>query len=203
MRTQPNHRPRSTRPLSTCLFLGLLLAAAVPVEAQGVQPDSSVPGFSLTDMHGRAKNFPSLTGRVTVVIFFSTRCPMSNAFNSRRNDLFHEFRKQVRFVVIDSEANESLEEERTYAKDVGFAFPVFRDSENKAADRLGARVTTDTFVLDAEGVVRYHGYIEDAPNPTRTTNQGLRRALTAVLAGQPVPMARTRAVGCAIRRAHP
>lgn len=173
------------------------------MQAQAIQPDASVTNVSLTDMHGRTKNFPSFTGKVTVIIFFSTRCPMSNAFNSRRNDLFRDFKRHARFVVIDSEANESLEEERSYAKDVGFAFPVFRDSDNKVADRLGARVTTDTFVLDAQGAVRYHGYIEDAPNPARTTNQGLRRAIAAVLAGEPVPAARTRAVGCAIRRAHP
>lgn len=204
MRTQRDFALRRGWRFRAGLFVGLVLAAApLCPQAQGVPPDTPVPGFSVTDMHGQTKTFSSLTGRVTVVIFFSTRCPMSNAFNSRRNDLFHDFKKQARFIVIDSEPNESLEEERTYAKEVGFAFPVFRDVDNRAADRLGARVTTDTFVFDATGVVRYHGYIEDAPNPERTTRQGLRLALQAVLAGQPVAVPHTRAVGCAIRRSRP
>ena len=187
-----------------CLWTGLLFTAMLPwAQGQATRTDVPVSGFSATGMQGRVKAFNPARGQVTAVIFFSTRCPMSNAFNSRRNDLFHEFGKQVRFVVIDSEPNESLAEVRTYAKDVGFDFPVFRDSDNKVADLLGAHSTTDTFVLDAKSVIRYHGYIEDAPNPARTTHQGLRLALAAVLAGQPVPMPQTRAVGCAIRRVHP
>jgi hypothetical protein len=63
--------------------------------------------------------------------------------------------------------------------------------------------TTDTFVMDSSGVMKYHGYIEDALNPERTTKQGLRLAIEAVLEGKPVPMAESRARGCAIRRSTP
>jgi hypothetical protein len=154
-------------------------------------------------MQGHLQGYSSLKGKVTVVIFFSTRCPMSNAFNYRRNLLYHDYGDRVRFIVVDSNVNESLDEVRTYARETGFDFPVYQDIDNQLADQLGARSTTETFVLDSAAVTRYHGYIEDAPNPARTTKQGLRLALNAVLAGESVATPETRSVGCAIRRLQP
>jgi peroxiredoxin len=179
-----------------------LVAATALMRAQAIHVGVAVPGFTLRDMRGRLQNFHSSEGKVTVVMFFSTRCPMSNAFNYRRNVLYHDYRKRVRFIVVDSNANESLDEVRAYAKYTGFDFPVYQDVDNQLANQLAAISTTENFVLDGTGVVRYHGYIEDSPNPARTTKQGLRLALDAVLAGEPVALAETRAVGCAIRRTH-
>jgi peroxiredoxin len=181
----------------------LLLVAIIQVPyAEDIRSGQPFSGFTVLDMRGQVQNYSSLKGEVTVVIFFSTRCPMSNAFNYRRNVLYRDYRNRVRFIAIDPNSNESLEEVRAYANDVGFDFPVYRDLDNHVADLFGARNTTETFVLDAAAVVRYRGYIEDAPNPERTTKQGLRLAIEAVLAGQPVLTPETRGIGCAIRRAH-
>jgi alkyl hydroperoxide reductase subunit AhpC len=89
---------------------------------------------------------------------------------------------------------------RTYAKDVGFDFPVYKDVNNKVADRFGVMATIDTFVIDANGVVQYRGYIEDALNPSRTTRRALRFAIESLLDGKPVEVGETSARGCAIRR---
>ncbi len=179
-----------------------LVSITPPLRAQAVDAGTPVSGFALRDMRGRLQNYRSLRDKVTVVMFFSTRCPMSNAFNFRRNVLYHDYRDRTRFIVVDSNASESLDEVRTYAKDTGFDFPVYQDVDNQLADLLGVRSTTETFVLDTNGAVRYRGYIENSPNPDRTTNQGLRLALDAVLAGEPVANPETKAIGCAIRRAH-
>jgi peroxiredoxin len=171
--------------------------------AQQFHLGAPVSDFSLHDMRGRSLNYRELRGKVTVVMFFSTRCPISNAFNFRRNTLYRDFNKRVNFIIVDSNSNESLEEVRAYAKEVGFDFPVYMDVNNQASDRFGVLATTDTFVMDSSDVVRYHGYIEDALNPDRTTKQGLRLAIEAVVEGKPVEMAESRARGCAIRRSNP
>jgi len=180
-----------------------LVATTASARAQTVHIGVAVPGFTLRDMRGRLQTFHPSNSKVTVVMFFSTRCPMSNAFNYRRNVLYHDYHKRVRFIAVDSNANESLDEVRAYAKYTGFDFPVYQDVDDQLADLLAVHSTTENFVLDNGGVVRYRGYIEDSPNPARTKIQGLRLALDAVLAGQPVALVETRAVGCAIRRTHP
>src|SRR5882757_7334312 len=163
-----------------------LAVTCQPVFAQQFRPGASVSDFTVQDMNQHSFNYKSVKGNVTVVMFFSTRCPISNAFNFRRNSLYKDFNKRVKFIVVDSNSNESIDEVRTYAKEV--------------ADRFGVMATTDTFVMDATGVMQYHGYIEDALNPSRTTKRALRLAIESLLDGKPVEMAETSARGCAIRR---
>ena len=188
---------------SLSILLIALGVAALP-SARGDANDSPVASpvgdFSLINMDGRTVSYSALKGNVTVLIFFSTRCPMSNAFNYRRNKLYNDFKDRAKFIVINSNSNESMQEVRDYARAVEFDFPVYKDSDNVVADRFGVRVTTDTFVLDSSGTIRYHGYLEDSPNPTRAKNQALRLAIEAVLEGKPVAAPETRALGCSIRR---
>jgi peroxiredoxin len=183
--------------LLTALVLVLMTQA---ICAQQFHMGAPVSDFTLHNINGRSLNYRALRGKVTVVMFFSTRCPISNAFNFRRNTIYRDFRKRVNFIVVDSNSNESFEEVRAYAREVGFDFPVYMDVNNQASDLFGVLATTDTFVMDSSGVIKYHGYIEDALNPERTTKQGLRLALEAVLDGKPVEMAESKARGCAIRR---
>jgi hypothetical protein len=68
------------------------------------------------------------------------------------------------------------------------------------ADRYNARMTPEAVLLDPAGAVRYQGAIDDARNPARVRIEGLRLAIDAVLAGQPVPVHRLRAFGCSIKR---
>jgi peroxiredoxin len=186
------------------LLAALILAGAgSALYAQQFRLGEPVTDFNVENMSSHNVSYRSLKGKVTVVMFFSTRCPISNAFNYRRNTIYREYKDRVRFIAVDSNSNESLEEVKTYAKDVGFDFPVYRDLDNQVADRFGVLATTDTFVMDSAGVIQYRGYIEDALNPSRTTIQGLRLAIESVLEGKPVEIAETKARGCAIRRAKP
>lgn len=55
--------------------------------------------------------------------------------------------------------------------------------------------------MDASGVMRYHGYIDDSQNPSRVKNRGLALAIQSVLDGKTVEKPQTRAFGCTIKRA--
>lgn len=101
---------------------------------------------------------------------------------------------------MDSNVNEFLDELREYARAVDFDFPVYKDVNHVIADRLKAEVTTETYVIDSSGAIRYHGYLEDSPNPTRAKHRGLRLAIEALLQGKAVATPETKALGCTIRR---
>ena len=144
---------------------------------------------------------PDLRGSVTVVTFLSALCPVSNAFNDRMSALFRDYSaKGVKFVFADSNANESVAEIEAYRKTAGFPFAVYRDDGNRLADRFGAMATPETYVLDAQGAVRYHGFIEDSVNEARVKRRAVRDVLDAMLAGKRVPVAETKAFGCSIKR---
>jgi hypothetical protein len=138
---------------------------------------------------------------VTVVVFISTVCPVSNSYNLRMKELYRDYApKGVKFEFLNANRNESQEEAQDHARRVGFPFPVSKDANNVMADRLGAEYTPESFVIDREGVVRYRGRIDDAQNPARVRQNSLRLAIDAVLAGRDVPAPETKSFGCTIKR---
>ncbi len=81
-----------------------------------------------------------------------------------------------------------------------FLFTVYKDENNVVADRFGASVTPETYVIDETGTIRYHGSIDDSQNLSRVTTQRLRLALDAVLTGGSPPQTETKAFGCSIKK---
>ena len=138
---------------------------------------------------------------IKVVVFISTICPVSNSYNLRMKELYRDYApKGVKFEFLNPNQNESQEETEEHARSVGFPFPVTKDTNNVMADRLGAEYTPEAFVIDRDGVVRYHGRIDDAQNPARVRHNSLRLAIDAVLDGREVPAPETKAFGCTIKR---
>jgi thiol-disulfide isomerase/thioredoxin len=184
------------------IFLSALLLGSLALSAQEFHVGAPVSDFQVLDLQGVAHAFSSLKGDTTVVVFLSARCPVSNAYNQRMEALYQDYgAKSVKFVFVNANANEPAKEVGEHAKEAGFTFPVYRDSGDVAA-RFNAQVTPETFVIDKQGIIRYHGAIDDAQNEARIKKRGLRMALDEVLAGKPVTIAETKAFGCTVKRAH-
>jgi len=176
-----------------------LWAASLP--AQEFTLGSKVGDFGLRDVKGAPVAFEKLKGRVTVIGFIATQCPISNDYNERMKALYTDYSPRgVRFVFINSNHTEPAAEVEAHAGKNGFPFPVYKDDNNVVADRFGAQFTPEVFVLDAGGVIRYHGAIDDSRVAARIKAHHLRKSLDALLAGQSVAPADTRAFGCTIKR---
>ena len=137
----------------------------------------------------------------TVVMFTSITCPISNAYVERMESLFKDYSgKPVRFVFVNSNSNEQWPALDQYLQANKLAFTLLKDTGNILADKFNAQMTPESFVFDKNGVLVYHGRIDDAQNPVRVQQHSLRLALDAMLAGKPVPVPDTRAFGCTIKR---
>lgn len=186
----------------------LLLAAAVGVFglaaslcAQDFKVGAPVNDFGLKQLDGSPVQFSALKGNVTLVMFISVQCPVSNAYDDRMNALYQDYAsKGVRFVVINANRTEPAQAVLEHAKAHNFQFTVYKDDNNVVADKFGATVTPETYVIDSSGTIRYHGSIDDSQNLARVTTQRLRLALDAVLAGKEPPQTETKAFGCTIKR---
>ena len=181
-------------------FFALACLMVLNASAEDFAIGSKIADFEAKD-GAKTVKFSTANANVTVLIFTSTQCPISNSYNGRMNALYREYLgKSVQMVFVNANANESPAEMEAHAKANRFAFPVYKDAANALADRLGATVTPETFVFDKSGVLRYHGYIDDAANPARVQVQGVRQAIEAVLVGKPVDMKEARSFGCTIKR---
>lgn len=187
--------------MKTLTIFGLAALTAGLLIAGPYNVGSKVENFTIKDLDGQNVNFADLKGEVTVVMFIATQCPISNDYNQRMNELYNEFAgKGVKFVFVNSNASEPAAEVSQHAKANSFPFKVYKDPGNQVADRFGAQVTPEAFVIDKEGTVRYHGYIDDSRNAANIKVRGLKNALDAVLSGQSVANAQTKAFGCTIKR---
>jgi thiol-disulfide isomerase/thioredoxin len=198
MTIRPAHRWATLCSAAT-LLLPALLAAAPRSLAIGAKPEN----FTLSSpVDGQA--YPLLEQplpKATVVIFIATQCPVSLTYDGRMAELGREYiPKGVRFLGINSNKQEPAEEVAAHARRVALPFPVVKDPNNVIADRWGALVTPEAFVLDAQGTVVYHGRIDDSQRIEKVQSRDLKAALNAVLAGTRPPKAETLAVGCVIKR---
>ncbi len=182
-------------------LLPAALIFAALLTGQEFRLGSRVGDFGIKDVQGNPVEFSALRGGVTVVAFIATQCPVSNAYNERMKALYGDYTpKGVKFVFINANRTETAEEVARHAREHAFPFAVYKDENNVVADRFGANVTPEAFVLDSAGTIRYHGSIDDSQEVRRVQTERLRSALDAVLAGKPVQAAETKAFGCTIKK---
>ena len=173
------------------LFLGGFLPA----------PLWSAAPIRLSHPDGRREQFDPKDCSATVLLFLSTVCPISNAYQDRIHALVRDYAAEpVRVLLINANDNETAAETARYAADVRFAVPAYKDLRNAVADRFGATLTPEAIVLDSAGVPRYRGAIDDSRNPARVKVEAVRTAVADLLAGRPVSLKNLRAFGCAIKK---
>jgi peroxiredoxin len=177
--------------------MGTALAEAPPIGA-------AAPTFQLTTLDGKPFSLTEAARghKAVVVMFIATKCPYSNAYNDRMRKMAQEYAaRDVLFVGINSNSTEPADEVRAHAKEHGFSFPLMKDPDNKVADLYDARHTPEVYLVDPSGKLRYHGRIdENYDHPDKVSSPDLRNALDALLNGQPIAKAETKAFGCSIKR---
>ena len=189
----------------TVLCLLALAAAGAPALADAPAIGSAAPAFTLPAIDGKTFSLADAekADALVVLIFISTQCPYSNAYNDRMRDMASAYAaKGVQFVGINSNVAETVQDAADHAKKHGHVFTILKDAGNKVADLYDARRTPEVFVIDKSGKLRYHGRIDDnSDDVSKVTSPDLKNALDSLLAGQPVAKAETKAFGCTIKRA--
>ena len=182
------------------LFVAPLAVRAADLKIGAPAPDFTLPAAS----DGKAIALKDLLAKnkAVAVVFIATKCPVSNAYNTRMAALGKEYAAKGIFLVgINSNKTEPAAEVKEHAEKHGFTFPVVKDEGNKVADAYGAAKTPEVFVLDPKGILVYHGRIDENQDDARNVRSpDLRNAFEAILAGKPVPAAETKAFGCTIKR---
>jgi peroxiredoxin len=183
------------------LVLPTLLRADPGILKIGEKPED----FALTATDGKQVTLHQKEApKATAVFFLATLCPISNRYNERMTRFAAEYGpKGVRFIGINSNDPEPMEEVAEHAKKHGFPFPVVKDLKNVIADNWGATITPEVYVFDQKGTLQYHGRIDDHMAERKAMSPDLKNALEALLAGRKPEKAETKPHGCSIKRAGP
>ncbi len=187
-----------------CLLMVVLIVGDVRITQAEPPADKQIKD-ALFDNLGDKIRFPGPEDcKAVVLLFVGYDCPISNAFAPEIVRICKEFAAQkIAFYVVYADADISQDEACKHAKAYNYPCPAVLDTEMKLARRVGATVKPEAAVLSLKGEILYLGRINDLyfdfgrkrPQPTK---HDLKDALNAVLAGRPVLVPRTKAIGCYI-----
>ena len=200
--------PRLTLVFSFALLLAAAsLVARLPAARAG-DVDEAAPAIAAQDEAGKSRSLASHRGQVVVLVAWGSRCPHSAAYAERLQALAKRYAVpdgQKPKVVIWGLASNHFETAAAVAtakKQAKLPFPILLDSGGTYAKALKAFVTPTALVIDAQGVVRYRGAIDDDPRgesaPSARADY-LADAIVAVLAGQKPEPNKTKVEGFRIR----
>lgn len=144
--------------------------------------------------------------KVVVIVFTCNHCPYAQAYEERIVALQRDYAGQgVQVVAINSNdaagyPEDSFDNMVRRARSKSFNFPYLRDETQRVARAFAAEYTPEAYVLDAQFKICYIGRVDDNwQQPAKVKSHDLRRAIDAVLSGQPVENAVTHAIGCTIK----
>ncbi|MDP3582987.1 MAG: thioredoxin family protein [Ignavibacteria bacterium] len=158
--------------------------------------------FSLKDYNGKLHSLSDYkNSKAIVLIFVSTQCPVSNAYNERMAKLYNQYKdKNVKILGINSNKAETAEEIKKHASEKNLQFAILKDENNIVADKFEASSTPEAYVLNGNLEIVYHGRIDDNRKADDVQTSDLSVAIDEILAGKAVSNPKTKAFGCSIKR---
>ena len=197
----------------TLLLTTMFVIAMAVVASNGRSDDNDPPkpiaigatlqDFTLPNADGQEQSLSSLKGKNgAVLIFVATKCPVSNAYNERMEKLAQDYKARgINVIGINANSTEPASDVKAHAAAHNLTFPILKDAGNKIADRLGANVTPEAYLIDANNKLVYHGRIDNSRDGSQIMSNDLRDAIDATLSGKPVAKTEAAAFGCSIKRA--
>lgn len=167
-----------------------------------------LPLEKLPAADGQQTLLNSLAGpQGTLFVFLSTECPLSNGYVPTINQLSRELISSgVAVVALNPNGAQDLRDLAAHRRKYAIDCPVLKDPQGRVAAAVGATICPSVVLLDREGRLIYRGRIDD-----RYARRGaaagdihrddVREACREFLAGGPVSVPETTALGCPIMAA--
>jgi len=188
----------------------LSFALAQENTASGYSIADEVEPFSLKNVDGKMislSDFPEAKG--FILIFTCNHCPFSVAYEDRIIALDKQFKSQGYPVIALNPNDPRIQPEDSYdnmkkrAKNKKFTFPYLLDENAEVARKYGATKTPHVYVLHiykGQPMVAYIGAIDDnSRNAADVKEKYVENAVNALLSGEAVNPAQTKAIGCSIK----
>ena len=163
--------------------------------------------FSLPATDGQVYSLSDFADAAALVIFFTcNHCPYVIGSDEATRATAEKFIPQgVKFVGINSNSPNTYEED-SFSHMVErmdqhkFPWAYLHDATQDVAKAYGALRTPHFYVFDADRKLVYTGRAVDTPrDATQATVYDLDKALTELLAGQPITMPVTNPIGCNVK----
>jgi thiol-disulfide isomerase/thioredoxin len=142
-------------------------------------------------------------GKIVVLVFVRTDCPVSNRYAPAIQKLSEEHAPKAAFWLVYPSKAESAEVIRKHQREYGYKIPALRDPQHVLVKESQVEITPEVAVFSTDRRLVYHGRIDNLYEDvgrTRSvaTTHELQDAISAALGGKSLPVDATHAVGCYI-----
>jgi peroxiredoxin len=192
------------------LFTFGIMVSAFILKTSGYKVGDTAQDFKLKNVDGKEislSNYKEAKG--FIVIFTCNHCPYAKAYEQRIINLDKMYAPQG-YPVIAINPNDpvaypddSFENMVKRAKDKKYSFPYLVDETQNVAKQYGALKTPHVYILKKENdglMVMYIGAIDDNSEDAKQVKaKYAENALNELIAGKPVTVAETKAIGCGVK----
>jgi len=208
--------------VTVLISLLIVVGASVPVGAapekvRTLEIGAKAPDFLLLGVDDKLHRLSDYDGaKVLVIVFTCNHCPTAQAYEGRLKKLAADYKdKGVTLVAISpndpkavrldelgyTDLGDSLDDMKLRVQDKGWNFPYLYDGDRQEVSKAyGPMTTPHVFVFDQQRKLRYVGRVDDNERrPDQVKSRDTRNAIEALLAGKPVPVEKTKTVGCSIK----
>ena len=170
--------------------------------APSAQINQKLPGFAIKTIRGAGFTNASFMGKIGVFVLADTQCPCVQAVDERINKLGKRYGKNgVRVVYVFSKPGERALDVARFMQNHKIPFPAVIDKDQRFLKMLDGKCSSEIYVTDKQGVLRYHGRVDDSTfDPKAVKSRDLERAIVQIARNQKVTKPEVPAMGCAIPR---
>jgi len=190
------------------IFVATLLLC-FGIQAKELDLGSVLPleDVKMMDITGKKVSLGEAKGENGLLVIFSCNtCPWVIKWEDRYVELAKKYQsKGVGMIALNSnettfESSDSMDEMKKHAKENNYNFYYARDDGSKLAREFGATRTPHVYLFNAEDRLVYRGAIDDnAKNQKKVKKPYVADAIDAMLAGNTIKYASTKALGCGIK----
>ncbi|MEO6738625.1 MAG: redoxin domain-containing protein [Chthoniobacteraceae bacterium] len=179
-----------------------VLIGAKPIKPGDVGVGRQVADLAFKTLDGKSHKLSEWSGKRGVAFAFtSTTCPVSKRYAPSLARIEKELASRgVALVLVNPFASEKAEDIAVQAKELSFTAPYVLDADKAVANALGARTTTEVFLVDAKRTLIYRGALDDqygvSYNLDAPRENYLLDAVNAMASGARPKIAATEAPGC-------
>jgi thioredoxin-related protein len=186
----------------------LVLLAFSPIDELAIGSKLPKAEVKMTDISGKEITLGNtITKNGLLVMFSCNTCPyvIKNQERTRQILAYAQSKKMGVAVLNSNEASRGKEDSydamKAYGKDQQYNWIYAIDKNHVLADAFGATRTPECFLFDGNGVLVYHGAIDDSPTDAGAVKRThLKEAIDEMTAGKQITVTTSRSIGCSIKR---
>jgi thiol-disulfide isomerase/thioredoxin len=181
------------------LLLVVILAAGLASFASSLDAENTA-----FDLAGNPVDpLKSGGGKIVVLVFVRTDCPVSNRYAPTIQKLSEEHAAKAAFWLIYPSKAESAEVIQKHEREYGYKIPALRDPQHVLVKASQVEITPEVAVFGTDRRLVYHGRIDNlyediGRRRSVATTHELEDAISAALGGKSLDAGATHGVGCYI-----